>query len=42
MFDAARGAIVLDSRITDIIRIYSDHLDIDLLKCIQKKFEHPA
>jgi len=40
MFDAARGAIVLDSRITDIIRIYSDHLDIDLLKCIQNKFEH--
>jgi len=40
MFDAARGAIVLDSRITDIIRIYSGHLDIDLLKCIQNKFEH--
>jgi hypothetical protein len=40
MFDAARGAIVLDSRITDIIRIYSGHLDIDLLKFIQNKFEH--
>lgn len=39
MFDAARGAIVLDSRITDIIRIYSGHLDIDLFKCIQNKFE---
>jgi hypothetical protein len=39
MFDSARGAIVLDSRITDIIRIYSGHLDIDLLKCIQNKFE---
>jgi len=40
MFDAARGAIVLDSRITDIIRIYSGHLDVDLLKCIQNKFEN--
>jgi hypothetical protein len=39
MFDAARGAIVLDSHITDIIRIYSGHLDIDLLKRIQNKFE---
>lgn len=39
MFDAARGAILLDSKITDIIRIYSENLDIDLLKCIQNKFE---
>lgn len=39
MFDAARGAILLDSKITDIIRIYSGNLDIDLLKCIQKRFE---
>lgn len=40
MFDAARGAILLDSRITDIIRIYSHHLDLEMLKCIQNKFEH--
>lgn len=39
MFDPARGALLLDSKITDIIRIYSGHLDIDMLKCIQKKFE---
>lgn len=39
MFDAARGAILLDSKITDIIRIYSGNLDIDLMKCIQNKFE---
>lgn len=39
MFDPARGAILFDSVITDIVRIYSDHLDIDMLKCIQKKFE---
>ncbi len=39
MFDAARGAIMLDSKITDIIRIYSGHLDTGMLKCIQDKFE---
>lgn len=39
MFDAARGAILLDSQITDIIRIYSGHLELDMLKCIQDNFE---
>jgi hypothetical protein len=39
MFDPARGALLLDSKITDIIRIYSGHLDIDMLKCIQNRFE---
>jgi hypothetical protein len=39
MFDAARGAIILDSEITDIIRIYSEHLDANHLKRIQDKFE---
>ncbi len=39
MFDSARGAMFLDSKITDIIRIYSGQLDINLLKCIQKGFE---
>jgi hypothetical protein len=40
MFDAARGAIILDSQITDIVRIYSHHLDLEMLKCIQNKFEN--
>jgi len=39
MFDSARGAMFLDSKITDIIRIYSEQLDINLLKSIQKRFE---
>lgn len=39
MFDAARGAMLLNSKITDVIRIYSGQLDIDLLKSIQKRFE---
>jgi hypothetical protein len=39
MFDAARGAIILDSEITDIIRIYSGHLDVEMLKTIRNRFE---
>ncbi len=39
MFDAARGAIILDSEITDIIRIYSGQTDVEMLKRIQDKFE---
>lgn len=38
LFDAARGSIILGSEITDIIRIYSGHLDLEMLKCIQEKF----
>ncbi len=40
MFDAARGALLLGSEITDIVRIYSGHLEIGMLKCIREKFEH--
>jgi hypothetical protein len=39
MFDAARGAVLFDSQITDIIRIYSGGLDVNMLKLIQNKFE---
>lgn len=39
LFDAARGSIILNSEITDVIRIYSGHLDTEMLKCIQGKFE---
>jgi hypothetical protein len=39
LFDAARGTILLDSEITDIIRIYSGHIDLEMLQCIQEKFE---
>ncbi|MCA1760408.1 MAG: hypothetical protein LC658_11625 [Bacteroidales bacterium] len=40
MFDAARGAILFRTKITDIVRIYSEDLDIELLKRIQIMFEH--
>lgn len=39
LFDSARGSIILESDITDVIRIYSGHLDLEMLKCIQGKFE---
>lgn len=39
MFDAARVAMLLNSKITDVIRIYSGQLDINFLKSIQKRFE---
>lgn len=39
MFDAARGSVILDSQITDIVRIYSGHLGIEMLKCIKGEFE---
>ena len=39
LFDAERGAIILDGIVTDIVRIYSEHLDTDLLRMIQKQFE---
>ncbi len=39
IFDAARGSIILNSEITDVIRIYSGHIDIEMLKCIQRNFE---
>lgn len=39
MFDAARGAIILDAEITDIIRIYSGHLEVEMLESIQEEFE---
>jgi len=38
LFDAARGSLILDSEITDIIRIYSGQLNTEMLKCIQGKF----
>ena len=39
LFNVARGAIILGDEITDIVRIYSEHIGIDMLKCIQQKFE---
>lgn len=37
LFDAAKCGIILDSEIKEVVRIYSEKLDIALLKCIQKE-----
>lgn len=39
-FDAAIGSLLMDSNLTDVVRIYSDNLDLSLLKIIQEKFMH--
>lgn len=42
LFDAAMGAIILDSKAKDMVRIYSKHLNSDLLKCIKERFKQNA
>lgn len=39
LFDAAKCGIILDSEIKEVVRIYSEKLDIALLKCIQKEMK---
>ena len=39
LFDAVRGAIILDGIVTDIVRIYTEHITPDLLRMVQKQFE---
>jgi len=39
LFDAARGAIIREGKVIDIVRIFSENIGIELLECIQKKFE---
>lgn len=38
-FNSERGAIIFDGNVTDIVRIYSEHIDSGLLRMIQKQFE---
>ena len=37
LFDAAKGGIIIHSEVKEIMRVYSDQLDLTLLKCIQKE-----
>lgn len=39
LFDAARGTIILNSKAKDIVRIYSEKMDISLLKFTKNIFE---
>lgn len=38
-FDAAIGSLLLNSDLTDVVRIYSDTLNINLLKSISERFK---
>jgi hypothetical protein len=35
-FDAAMGAFIIDAHVKDIFRIYSGHIDLDMLQCIRE------
>ncbi len=39
IFDVAKGSIIINSGLTDIIRIYSEKLDSNLLRCIKDELE---
>lgn len=39
LFDAARGALILNGTITDVVRVYSEQINSDLLETIQNQFE---
>lgn len=39
LFDAVQGELLLNGSIVEIVRIYSEGLDLELLKCIKKEFE---
>ena len=39
LFDAVMGAMIINSRAKDIIRIYSANLDFHLLECIKERFK---
>ncbi len=38
LFDAAKCGIILEAEINEVIRIYSEKLDLELLKCLQSQF----
>ncbi|MBC8486665.1 MAG: hypothetical protein H8D45_11565 [Bacteroidetes bacterium] len=38
LFDAALGAMIIDSKATEIVRIYAEGLNLKLLECIKERF----
>ena len=38
LFDAAMGAMIINSQAKEMVRIYSENLNVQLLKCIQERF----
>ena len=39
LFDAAMGSFIIEGHVENIIRIYSGHLDLKLLKCIKNEIQ---
>ncbi len=39
LFDAARGGLIIDGHVHEMIRIYSEHLNMELLQCIKKELD---
>lgn len=37
IFDGAMGGLIIDGKAINIVRVYSEQLDIDLLKCVKKE-----
>lgn len=35
LFDAAYGGLIINGKVVDMMRVYSGHLNLDLLKCIK-------
>ena len=40
LFDAAMGAMIINSRAREIVRIYAENINVQLLRCIKERFEH--
>jgi hypothetical protein len=35
LFDAAKGGMIIHSEVNEVMRVYSEHLDLKILQCIQ-------
>ncbi len=38
LFDAEMGAVIINSQVKEMVRIYSENLNVELLKCIKERF----
>jgi riboflavin synthase alpha subunit len=36
-FDAAIGGFIMEGHVKEMMRVYSEHLDFKMLKCIQSE-----
>ena len=38
LFDAVKASIIFGAELTDVVRIYSENLNLELLRCVKKSF----